>query len=1010
MTKLMTWTLHAPNSSTFETYRDLAPGEPWNSKNWRMVNPDAMKKWDYRKRGFIEMIEKYPEKFYAIGLHQFGVNVNGQVYNMGYGTHSFDSLVLNADKTAIALPFEKSLRYLIHTYPQIKWSLQFLCTTNSVGNRVEPVLDNANGAQDTFIEHVYHTMRLYLEAGFTNIKGVEIDFEKTTSRAADHTKFRDLLVRVKNEVCIPLGMELRVNMFAMTGDFNPSYYGWHDYATLASGRDKNGNQAINEFQLMSYDFSWGGSAPGPSTPLWWLKNVLEHVRDLENRGIWRTQDVFIGNAGYGRRWPLGEIGSSGNYRYGVTMDYKQLMLAQNGTYIHNPGSTSIHNGEDAFWFNDQDFIPISGFNDEESDYQRTYLGVYDRFKMTKNGGAKFLVSSAEKDGVNQPAGTNYVTNYSRRQYPVFSGVVAQPQAVTTGGADQILKQGTWEATKSTGLSNITFEGYAFLPQIIGEKPPKWDEMNPGKDWEEEELKNPDNQPGKATYSFNASGSHRLIAAVRWPFFDQAKLTVKLNGTPIEINGAQYDWNPFMQAQEAHFVDLGVRSFNGSNEITVEDTHSAQIFGFVICSDFDYNLRGGQVTFPTITKPMAKRGNIVDNEVVLKQAQYPDVFRIVGEILTRTPRPAIIWEDMFGSYVTEEDKVDITPYRYYPKINGKSNQGYTVGDWHATNGQEDFDYAFNDARNTSCQLMLNHKMSTNIAVDLEFRGDASDSSAIYGVRALATEKRAGEGYACVLDYGTKTVKVLYETGGSSQVIHSAPMSATLAKNHGKRMRMRVYVVNGKISVWIEQAVYFDRVSMPYAPSSGAYGAYNKNNRMKLYKFNISSLDRYERMERVEIIAGGQTYGFNEVERLPSTVFDEFGFIDFTGYPAEIANTVADIGDPDGGGTGVGEGAQTNTILDTQVNRKFEWSNDYKNKMLTTIPSWQGKQDVTIRFKDAGIWFRNFYVGDNEGMSVAYNSDRVGFIKTANFVNEYNCKGIALWTLGQEDPTIYSYITG
>ena len=53
-------------------------------------------------------------------------------------------------------------------------------------------------------------------------------------------------------------------------------------------------------------------------------------------------------------------------------------------------------------------------------------------------------------------------------------------------------------------------------------------------------------------------------------------------------------------------------------------------------------------------------------------------------------------------------------------------------------------------------------------------------------------------------------------------------------------------------------------------------------------------------------------------------------------------------------------------------------------------------------------KNFYVGDNEGMSVAYNSDRIGFIRTANMVSDFGCKGIGLWTLGQEDPTIYSYI--
>ena len=85
----MTWTLHAPSSSLFSTYRDLAPGEPWYSKNYELVDPNGMDNWDYRKKSFIEMIEKFPDKFYAIGLHQFGVNEQGRVYNMGYGNLCF---------------------------------------------------------------------------------------------------------------------------------------------------------------------------------------------------------------------------------------------------------------------------------------------------------------------------------------------------------------------------------------------------------------------------------------------------------------------------------------------------------------------------------------------------------------------------------------------------------------------------------------------------------------------------------------------------------------------------------------------------------------------------------------------------------------------------------------------------------------------------------------------------------------------------------------------------------
>jgi len=72
----------------------------------------------------------------------------------------------------------------------------------------------------------------------------------------DGEKYRDLLARIKQEVCVPLGLELRVNLYSMTGANNPNYYAWHSYPLMLEA-------GCDEFQLMTYDFSWAGSAPGP---------------------------------------------------------------------------------------------------------------------------------------------------------------------------------------------------------------------------------------------------------------------------------------------------------------------------------------------------------------------------------------------------------------------------------------------------------------------------------------------------------------------------------------------------------------------------------------------------------------------------------------------------------------------------------------------------------------------------------------------------------------------------
>jgi len=66
----------------------------------------------------------------------------------------------------------------------------------------------------------------------------------------DGEKYRDLLARIKQEVCVPLGLELRVNLYSMTGANNPNYYAWHSYPLMLEA-------GCDEFQLMTYELLMG---------------------------------------------------------------------------------------------------------------------------------------------------------------------------------------------------------------------------------------------------------------------------------------------------------------------------------------------------------------------------------------------------------------------------------------------------------------------------------------------------------------------------------------------------------------------------------------------------------------------------------------------------------------------------------------------------------------------------------------------------------------------------------
>ncbi len=74
----------------------------------------------------------------------------------------------------------------------------------------------------------------------------------------------------------------------------------------------------------------------------------------------------------------------------------------------------------------------------------------------------------------------------------------------------------------------------------------------------------------------------------------------------------------------------------------------------------------------------------------------------------------------------------------------------------------------------------------------------------------------------------------------------------------------------------------------------------------------------------------------------------------------------------------------------------------------MPAWQGNKEIELEFVDAGIWVKAVYIGDSEGFSIAWNGDTQALMKTADIIGAYNIKGIGMWTLGQEDTTVFSYL--
>ncbi len=96
----------------------------------------------------------------------------------------------------------------------------------------------------------------------------------------------------------------------------------HDYGGLGGFQDwKEIGQHVDRLRIMTYDYSWRGSNPGPVAPLYWVQAVAEYARSVVD-----PAKVVIGVPFYGYDWP-----PSGNARALPWGDIEDLIAAQNLT-------------------------------------------------------------------------------------------------------------------------------------------------------------------------------------------------------------------------------------------------------------------------------------------------------------------------------------------------------------------------------------------------------------------------------------------------------------------------------------------------------------------------------------------------------------------------------------------------------------------------------------------------------------------------------------------------------
>lgn len=959
--RILTWTLNASN------------------------NPSSVNSLAYRHD-----LDNYAHKIYSIGCHDFGVKASGDIYDFKSGVFYF-----NADGTETGRRMLSSIKADIEKYTSIQWYIQMIAFgartlfgwDGSDGDPANVGLFDSVMAQDNFINQLTKLAVIYKAWGIT---GIEMDVEASmtdsyyNSRTNDDAKYIALLTRVKNEVCIPNGLNLRINAHAMWGENYPHYYRFHNYKLMAEAGDANGNALIDEIQLMTYDFAWSGSAPGASTPLWWFDEVAvwckKNFDPSQNPNAKLTMDkLYFGAAAYGSRWG---IFNESVIKKGTNITFKNLLGWQNGLYRHY-----LYDGIN-YVYQNQDFITQNGFEDPESKNQIMLPHIYDFWK------AEFMnvqMFDGEYTGKrNTYNGKGYVTTYSRLQYADFGGVQATVISGTATG--KVNAGGTQSKTVTDPTIPSQFTGYQFgTPRYDPAIEYIPDPLDPTKTvanfyckLEDDPATGAPMEDGKVEYRFTVpmAGTYKLVALVSFPWYTRQKINGTLNGLTFQIGGNIPNRYPLL-FKASHWYDVGSFSFTaGENVIIMDGTISQKnvpFFGFVVCSTFQSNLRGAMVDMPVIAKPFTKKDGTA--------ASIPGQYVVSSEALRADARPAILFEDRFAQYKNDDfvqanGLVNTFFASYYRKngaytangssysdIDGAGNgakcsgatttDGFATGNWTVPNTTET-----GHALGTG-ELVVNFLYGGNVQVETEFIQTGSGRA---GIRFAGTA--VNDGYDFVLEGQTLSLSL------NGSVIASGTVSATI----GSKIKLRVKMINGQGYFYFgysHMQVFGGWYSLSRT-AGGACGVIASGSNIKVYNLSIGTLDAWEPMEKLEIVVDGIVYPTGEI---PRTVgYDEYGFIQYSGVDEKSTRTSETSG----------------VSLDYEFNLAF-------------MPSFVGKKDIAVRLVDAGVWYSTLYLGDANGCSIIWAGDADSFVNTMNrAVGLHGAKGIGMWTLGQEDPRVFEMV--
>lgn len=955
--------------------------------------------WLFASNSHTRMLE-LGDKYTDVGLFQFLVGGNGKIYWIEGGyqldvsqwtnedKNSYQTLVWKASGGTLYEVGTTAYYNRINHWKQIKdkWPhLNFYVTLRQDGAPTifEALVQNYNGAQTTLVSQIGRLL-----TDFSWADGIDYDFERLHSRGTS-TQVANFARAIYNAAKAK-GKLVNWDLPPMQGPSVPTWEAWCDYSKMQNYFDS----AV----IMSYAFSWAGSAPAPIGPKWWMDDTYNYASKVIPKN-----KLLLGIGGFGFRWDITKIqtkdqdGSYDTYR-GASGGMWAWLSWMDGELSHTDGLGSRPNTQT------QPYIPYASFYDQESHCPYMYLHIYDYLyshdyhKITKGGN----IALASLDG------RQYATTYSKKQmwldemYPdgIIKKITLKKGIHTTGAWNSILDADNVAIGVTTKIPNTYVA-------------PLFDESNlpicDGQAGEEQ---------GVLTVNFTTTSSAEVVLHCLFPFFGRDSLDIRLDGVsaPLPIR-----WWDQGRLAKRHFKIGTVSAGAHTLTITGPDANGNgsssgfALYDIFVAPTFVNKFVNAAIEYNALLRPFKGWMNGEDN--TQPHDVYPNLnkFKLVAETLRRSPDYMPIWPD---DWRYDSIWANFSPY-WGAYLNGSNlvHQEALTGTCEVYMGKTktvyDHDKAFSAFKTGTLTTRSSGEVvaflrgldapEPHVRAQFNMYSDSGNYGILVGVKDNTNYYMVQFFLASSQVNGMRGRVKLFKREGGAHI--AVPIMAKNAANQvdantvacelysSTKITCEVKVLNGIIKVY--------RGNTDSLGTSGVTNIFNYDANLTSGSVGFRTNDSAVEMSLYQL---GHANRYNPREKYSVKVTDKNGSVLLhTEDIGKVDRTDVSYDDPVYGTFKITTDVEEYQTRNVAISK--EW--DYFQSDDVILP--QGDYLVEFRAQDIGVWFSYMFLCDADGASIVYYNDNSTinyYMNRAKY--EWELAGVGFWVFGNEDDSLYMHL--